>query len=510
MEGNAKTEDLQRGQQEAGHLLPPDAGLSESHKQLSENGILSTYVATEFGSGVLKSVHSVQVCEKVCEPNGNKDECIEDLEPHLDSHWSFAIALASFLAQAILGGHVYTTGIFYTVFREQFPEAREVAVSWLCSMPITLWFVGSPLGSALSNRYGCRTASITGGFLASTGLTLCYFTNNFYLIFLFYGVVAGFGNGIHYVGFVASVSRYFKKFRTVANIITTIGVTFGMALYATLVPMLNDAFSWQGTLLILGGISFNLCSLACILFPIKHSTPMPKKKIMNFSLLKDKHFLLFDIQCILCNLSSGVIFLHLPALIISNGISFSVSSLSLTIYGVSNCVAKVIYSVIGYMFAPDCSAIYVSSLTVYGCALILLATYPTHMWVICFSAILGFTYSVTGGYLVEVILSLVGPENIADGLAFGQVGKAVGSLLCGPLAGLLYESSESYQTSFFAGGVIMLLGCVLMLPVARQMRKNNRLSRESETAIDFEEENDCEIGADLCVNSNKKMENILS
>ncbi|XP_053375602.1 monocarboxylate transporter 4-like [Mercenaria mercenaria] len=367
-----------------------------------------------------------------------------DCKQVTDGPWSIAVALASFLAQGILGGHVYTTGIFYTIFKQQYPGASEVAISWMCTLPLTLWFIVGPLGSIFTNRYGCRICSVIGGLLASFGLTLCYVSTKFYMVFVFYGLLAGIGNGIHYVGFVTAVNRYFKKYRLIANIISTIGVTFGMAVYAALVPPMTETFGWKGTLLILGGISFNLCALGCALFPTVSQSS--SSKVLNIGLLRDKYFLLFGVQYLFCNLSSSMIFLHLPALLLSFETGASYWFFSLTVYGIANCFMKVLYSVIVYLRKPDSSIVYTGSLTISGIVMILLPALQNQVWVIVLVAILGCTCSVTGGHNVEVILYLVGQENVSDGLGFGQVAKASGSLLAGPLAGLLYEASRRYDT----------------------------------------------------------------
>lgn len=244
---------------------------------------------------------------------------------------------------------------------------------------------------------------------------------------------SGLGNGIHYVGFVTAVNRYFHRYRAIANIISTIGLTFGMAVYAAAVPVLISSYGWKGTLLLLGGVSYNLCALACTLFPTPERAQ--KKSILNMKVLLDKYFIMFGVHLILCNLSSGVVFLHLPALVLSNNIKPYVSSLALTVYGVSNCVAKVMFSLANYLLKPDNSTVYTVSLTIFGIGMILLASYANEIWILAIVVILGFTYSVSGGHYLEVIVGLVGTENVSDGLGFGQIAKAAGSLLSGPVAG---------------------------------------------------------------------------
>ncbi|XP_053376621.1 monocarboxylate transporter 6-like [Mercenaria mercenaria] len=190
---------------------------------------------------------------------------------YVDGTWSITVGISSFVAQGILGGYVFTAGIFYTLFKEQFSHVNEVVISWMCNLPLTLWFLTGPLGSVLTNKFGCRVCAVIGGLCASVGLALCFLSINFYMVFVFYGILAGVGNGVHYVGFVTVVNKYFRKYRLIANLISSIGVTTGMAVYAALIPHLTEVFGWQGCLLIMGGISFNLCALGCSLYPTELS-----------------------------------------------------------------------------------------------------------------------------------------------------------------------------------------------------------------------------------------------
>lgn len=254
--------------------------------------------------------------------------------------------------------------------------------------------------------------------------------NYSYVVHIFF---PGIGNGIHFVGFITVVNRYFKRYRLIANIVTSIGVTSGMAIYAALIPGLTATFGWKGTLLILGGVSFNLCALACVLYPTE--SPTSSKRVLNVGLLKDIPFVVYCVQNLFCNLSSSLLFLHLPALILSFGFSMSVMSLALTVYGIANCVGKICQSLFWYFRKPDACVIYTGSLTICGIVIIIFPLLHNQIWIFSLAVILGGTYCVTGGYGVEVIHGLVGIENISDGLGFSQVAKASGSLLAGPLAG---------------------------------------------------------------------------
>ena len=61
-----------------------------------------------------------------------------------DGVQGLVILLAAVLCQVILGGITLSGGLFYVLYREAF-DSSPVVTSWLCSLPITLWFMSSKL-----------------------------------------------------------------------------------------------------------------------------------------------------------------------------------------------------------------------------------------------------------------------------------------------------------------------------------------------------------------------------
>ena len=236
-----------------------------------------------------------------------------------------------------------------------------------------------------------------------------------------------------FVAFVTAVSQYFLRFRTSITILTTIGPMFGMSLYSFLVPYFVFTYSWRGALLILGGMSLNLCCCACALFP--QQTKKVSKRSFNVMILKQKNFFLLCVQCFAAIVANTMVVVHLPALILSMGFGSSVGAMSLTVYGISNCVAKAIYSFFGHVTNADVSTVYTLSLVVCGCAMGIVPILTNIHWILCFVGVVGFSYCVTGGHILMVILEFVGTERFSDGVGVNQIFKAGGSLIAGPLAG---------------------------------------------------------------------------
>ena len=164
-----------------------------------------------------------------------------------------------------------------------------------------------------------------------------------------------------------------------------------------------------------------------------------QKQIFNPSILKEKYFLLFCVHCIFCNMSNGMTFLHVPAKILSVDLGSSVVSLSLTLYGVCNCVAKLLLSICNHISRTDIVIVYTLSLTLCGFAMAVFPILNNISWMVSTVGVIGLTYSVCGGHYLEVTLQLVGQDNFSDGVGVAQIMKAAGTLIAGPLAGEFFS-----------------------------------------------------------------------
>ncbi|XP_045173045.1 monocarboxylate transporter 13-like isoform X5 [Mercenaria mercenaria] len=107
-----------------------------------------------------------------------------------DRGWAWIVLVCVICSQIILGGVCFSSGIFYMIFMDVFPS-DPIGVSWLCSLPITMWFISAPVGSYVTNRYGYRTCAFIGGIIAATGLTLTYFVTNLSFLFFSHGILTG-------------------------------------------------------------------------------------------------------------------------------------------------------------------------------------------------------------------------------------------------------------------------------------------------------------------------------
>lgn len=121
------------------------------------------------------------------------------------------------------------------------------------------FFSVGPLGSALVDKYGCRSMTILGGLVCTIGLVLSSYVKTLGLMYLTFGVIGGLGMCLCIVTAVVSIAFWFEKRRTIAMGLAASGTGFGTAAFSPIATWLLFDYGWRGTLLIIAGMFANMC-----------------------------------------------------------------------------------------------------------------------------------------------------------------------------------------------------------------------------------------------------------
>ncbi|XP_060585505.1 monocarboxylate transporter 13-like [Ruditapes philippinarum] len=415
-----------------------------------------------------------------------------------DSAWSWLVLFCVLCCQILLGGICLLGGMYYIVFTNALGE-NPVEISWLCSLPASMWFLASPAGSVLTNRYGYRVCSFVGGVLAAGGLSISYFAVDSTFLFISYGFLTGIGLGINYNGCMSAINIYFDKYKTLAHGISSIGNNVGLILFSEFILVLEEHFGWRGMLLIQGGIMFNLCACAVVMFPVKMGSDRDKNqqqshsvtnlskpvktRLMNFSILKKLSFACLCASHVFFNFSYGVFILHLPSY--SRDIGFGKNdygSLFLS-HGICNIIGKVFYSFLGHH--PEINVIFVYTISLFatGICMGLTPVLLTRTGILAIAGIVGFLSCVTGALINAVVIKIVGFRRFSDGIGMSLPFKATGNMIGGPVAGALFKSTGSYAFSFYMAGASMICSsCLMIYPIVHE-RTSRRTCKETDIKI---------------------------
>ena len=100
----------------------------------------------------------------------------------------------------------------------------SIKVTYLSDVSVSLYI------HIESIRYGCRNVTVVGSVMASIGFLAAAFSNNIYLLYLFFGVIAGCGLSLCYVASIIIVAYYFDRRRSFATGISVCGSGVGESL----------------------------------------------------------------------------------------------------------------------------------------------------------------------------------------------------------------------------------------------------------------------------------------
>ena len=141
-----------------------------------------------------------------------------------------------------------------------------------------------PINSALVNLFGTRQVCSIGGLLYASGLFLTSISPNIYFFYIVHGLMLGWCDGIVLLSWMALVSFYFERKRSVASAICLCGSSIGTTVWAPLGNYLLSSLGLMVTLCIFGGITLLICAFSLLLKPLALEIIIPEESIKSDTL----------------------------------------------------------------------------------------------------------------------------------------------------------------------------------------------------------------------------------
>lgn len=186
------------------------------------------------------------------------DEFSEVVFQAPDGGYGWLIVFVSFLINMIADGITFSFGVFNVEFLKYFGDSKG-KTAWISSIFMATPLLSGPIASYLTDRYGCRKVTIVGAITASIGFLLSAVSNSMEMLFVTFGIIAGFGLSLCYVAAVVIVAYYFDKKRSFATGISVCGSGIGTFLFPPLIQYLITHYGWRGCTVLLAGILLNMC-----------------------------------------------------------------------------------------------------------------------------------------------------------------------------------------------------------------------------------------------------------
>ncbi|XP_052771976.1 monocarboxylate transporter 13-like isoform X2 [Mya arenaria] len=431
----------------------------ESESLLNETGL----------SGLENDLRGIRTTEDASAVNTEQEFC------DLDNGWAWVILLAAFLSFAHLGGSMYSVGIIHNALLERF-QASVALTAWVGALHTGILALGSPLSTAVLNRFSCRTAIISSGLIYTVGYMATAFVPCIEAAIFTCGIIVGFGGAVGYTAVMVVVGFNFKRRRNLALGIALSGVGVGLCAFAPLMQLAKDFYGFTGLFICCAGMQLNLVTFGMLCFPSelekhshilrqKHSpesTNAMKRKVMPYF----KFFLNKGIVCLCSSMflycaGTYMLYLHLPKYITTKGFSEKQAAYLMSLSGILTVVGRLLTGAVANI--PNCNEIilYSGSMAIFSIATIV---YPFVSWYylghLIFITFMGIFLGCCNVVTTTVSLKFVCIEYIATALGlefmFGGVGAIVGPVF----AGILVVSGGTYDQSMLVAGICIFMAAV--------------------------------------------------
>ena len=278
---------------------------------------------------------------------------------------------------------------------------------------------------------------------------------------------AGMATMVSLVGKVAPVNK-----RSFAMGLVAAAASFGQ--FAVIVPTMwmNKEFGWQTSLMVLASITI----LLLILLPLLNEKKNNNDKKETFSLdlkntiffsIKEKNYLLLISGFFVCGFHVTFIGLHLPADLISKGISVEVAGWSLAIIGVTNIIGTIGFGWLGSKYKKPMPLSLIYLLRSVAITIFVLAP-PSPTLAILFGATIGILWLATVPMTNAIILAFIGPKYLATLAGICFICHQLGAVLGAWLGGRFFDIYGNYDNMWWLSVGLGIIAFLLTVTVKEE------------------------------------------
>ncbi|XP_060067081.1 monocarboxylate transporter 12-like [Ylistrum balloti] len=434
----------------------------------------------------------------------------------VDSGYAWVILFACSLLYMMLSGLTKAFGILYTEFLEAY-DAGAGNTAWIGSVKLFLFFGLGPLANHLCEIFSFRRVVMTGGLLIFVGYLASVFVTQMELMYLTIGVMAGFGCGFVFAPCTTIVSFYFKKRQALANGIVISGSGLGSFIFPYFYRFIIDQFGLQGALLIISGVSLNVCVGGAFLrqphqlIKIKHSTdklnkettdlncqdnnksiekPLkPKSKfLIDFTLFKIPRFSVYVAAFTVNIIGYAGNFSAFPAHVKSLGFGEQKVAIALSMIGATEMFARIFFGWFADKKIFEKRTIVIFSAAVSGVSAILIPFMRNFPAMVIYGCIVGIFPGAFWSLMAVMMLECVELERLTSAMGVLCMFMSFGIVISQPLMGWIEDATGSWDMSFRIMGMFNLLsGALFMLEPVLKKTLCSEVIPASHATVDVKE-----------------------
>ncbi|XP_055033049.2 monocarboxylate transporter 3 [Misgurnus anguillicaudatus] len=417
-----------------------------------------------------------------------------------DGGWGWAVLLGCFVITGFSYAFPKAVSVYFKELMKDF-NCGYSDTAWISSIMLAMLYGSGPVSSIMVNKFGCRPVMLVGGLLASGGMIGASFTTNIIQLYLTAGVITGLGLALNFQPSLIMLGSYFDKRRPLANGLAAAGSPVFLSALSPLGQVLLNHYGWRGGFLIMGGLLLNCCTCGAVMRPLKRkerkamakgevfsqelNEMLPskagqesdkcknnndgrhrkkKKKLLDFSVLRDKGLIIYVIAKFIL-----VLGLFVPTILLVNyakdqGVPDQDAAFLLSIIGFIDIFARPTCGIVAGLkwMRPKTAYLFSLALLFNGLTDVCSATNTDYKGLVIFCVFFGLSYGMVGALQFEVLMGIVGTSGFSSALGLVLLIEAVSVLIGPPSAGYLVDTYKNYELIFYmAGGELITAGIFL-------------------------------------------------
>jgi OFA family oxalate/formate antiporter-like MFS transporter len=364
-------------------------------------------------------------------------------------------------------------------------------VQWTVSLLVILQTWCSPFQAYLVDRFGPRLLISVGALLAGGSWILAAGANSLWALYLTYGVIGGFGTGNIYVGIIGLMVRWFPDRRGLATGLAAAGYGFGAFFTSFPIDSMIKSSGYAHTLVVWGIVQAVIGVFAALWLhtpPENYEAPsataviavvqQTRRSYTPREMLKSPVFYLLFVMMSMMSTSGLMVVFNVGPFAKDFGVAnmlvlgMAALPLSLTLSRVTNGLTRPFFgwvsdrigreSTMALAFSLECIAI-----------LILFAFINQPALFVVLTGLVFFGWGEIFSLFPSTLTDTFGPKFAATNYGFLYIAQGVGSILAGPAAALLKQTTGSWNAVFIVVAVLDAITAILAITVLKSMRQRH-------------------------------------
>jgi OFA family oxalate/formate antiporter-like MFS transporter len=408
----------------------------------------------------------------------------------------------------LLSNYQYCFTLFTPGLHQQFPAAPYSKIALIFSIFVLFETWPVPIAGVLIDAFGIRRLMILGTVLASAGWIIGGLTAKSLLhLYVWYGVITGFGAGIIYLAVVANAVKWFPDRRGLAAGITAAGFGGGSSLTPIPISLTIHAIGWGHAMAVWGvfqGLIILLLALV-IHFPPSGWRPTgwdPSSqtavhqstvdyswretlRMPEFYLLYLIHFLIsFGGLMTLGNLSEIAHSLHVDNTTI---FGLSIVAFAATANGLANTASRIVWGTVSDHSGRERTMTMVFLLEA-ACIFFVTQISGNRILFVLIFPLLFFGYGQINTLLSATTGDLFGSKNVSANFGMIYTGKGAAAIFSGWGAAVIAASfGGSFVAPYYVAAVCDVVAAALafffLRPIARERILNSQKYSRAEISV---------------------------